>query len=326
MARTQQTIWNQMVSDYTTTVQAMFGRNIDPAAFLPSNWSMYNMEGAIFWIIAGAIAIFEQIFDNYTSTTETQIASAPPQTNLWWQNFVLNVFQYNATTPQIIQFDTTNINPYYPVVNPAYRIVTQCAIVPGIFGTTKVLVAQGGATPAQLASGAGGPLNALQTTLNTLSIPGINIDAVSNPADNLFIQATIVYDGNYAAVISSTVIAAINAYLRSIPTTGIVSFNSPVGLMKLTDLIAAIRAVIGVVDVQLENVNARVYGISFPPTSNNMVNAKTWVLSEWNSGLNGGAGYIVPEQTTGYTFTDLRTDSSGLYNLNFTTTPLTITQ
>jgi hypothetical protein len=321
MARTQQTIWNQMVSDYTTTVQTMFGRSIDPSAFLPSNWSMYNMEGAIFWIIAGAVALFEQIFDNYVSTTETQIASAPPQTNIWWQNFVINVFQYNATTPQIIQFDTTNINPYYAVVNPAYRIVTQCAIVPGLFGNTTVLVATGGATPVPLTTVAGGQLNALQSTLNTLSIPGININAVSNYPDNLFMQATILYDGNYAAVISTTVIAAINAYLRSIPTSGIVSPNSPVGLMKLTDLIAAVRAVAGVLDVQLENVNVRTNATTFTTASYNMVSDRQWLAYEWNSGLMGGAGYIVPEQTAGYQFTDLRPLSASVYNLYFTTTP-----
>lgn len=301
MARTQQTIWNQMVSDYTTTVQAMFGRNINPAAFLPSNWSMYNMEGAIFWIIAGAIAIFEQIFDNYVATTETQIASAAPQTNLWWQNFVINVFQYNATTPQIIRFDTVNMVPYYAVVTPAYRIVTQCAIVPGLFGNTTVLVAKGGATPVPLTSGTGGELNALQTTLNTLSIPGININAESNAADNLYIGATITYNGNYAAVIQTTVQAAINSYLRSIPTTGIVSPNSPVGLMKLTDLIAAVRAVAGVIDIQLQNVNARAATTSFSTAAYNMVNDYQWLMNEWNSGLQNGAGYIVTETTTGYT-------------------------
>lgn len=318
MARTQENIYQLMTTSYTSIVQTMFGRVINPAIFLPENWSMYNLEGLLFWVCAGAIAIFEQIFDNYTTGIEAIIAVARPQTNLWFQDKVINEFQYSATVPQVLSFNTTTKILAYPTVNAALRIVTQAAIVPTQFGTTTIKVAKGGINPVPLTSGTGSELEGLNSYLSQLSVPGINIEATSNRADKLFMQATINYNGQYSAIISPTVIAAINAYLRSIPTTGIVAPNSPVGLMKLTDLILFIRAVPGVIDIDLENVNARADGTTFPPAANNMVNNNVWITNEWQSGQQG-AGWIVPETTNLYTFTDLRIPADPIkpLNLNF---------
>lgn len=298
MARSENTIQQSIIGSLVALL-ASLGITIDP-----STWSMFDYRQLLTFVVAQAIATLEQLWDAYTAFIETQIASAAPQTNLWIQNFVLNVFQYSSTVPQIIQFDTTNIAPYYATVNAALRIVTQCAIIPGNSGITIVLAAKGGTTPIPLTSGTGSELNALQSTLSLLDVPGIKMIAVSNSSDKLFLGGTVTYDGNYSAIISATVIAAINAYLRAIPTTGIVAPNSPVGLMKLTDLIAAVRAVPGVIDFQLNNVNVRLNATAFPPATYNMVNNNNWLLNEWNSGLQGGAGYIIPETTTGYMLTD----------------------
>lgn len=302
MARTQQSIYDSMTSAYTSTMQSTFDITVNTDIFLPSNWSMYNLIGMMFWVAAGAISVFEQLYDQFTNQTEALIAIAAPQTPLWLQNMALNVFQYDATTPQFIQFSETDIAPYYPTVDVSKRIVTQAAVIPGGFGTTKILVAKGGSTPVPLTTGVGGEKDALQSFFNTLDVPGINVNVISDPADKIYVSGTVNYNAQYAAIIQTNVVAAIKSYLRAIPTTGIISINSPVGLFKLTDLIAAIRAVPGVIDFAPANVNIRKDADTFPPASNNIVNNSLWVLPEWNSGLQGGAGYIVEETTTGYDF------------------------
>ena len=49
--------------------------------------------------------------------------------NAEWIQAQIFKFQYSATSPQVIQFNTTTFAPYYPVVNAALRIISECAVV-----------------------------------------------------------------------------------------------------------------------------------------------------------------------------------------------------
>lgn len=298
MARTIQQIQDSIIANLVATAAAV-GVIIDPGT-----WSNYDYRQLLTYVTAVANGTLEQLWDAFKVDVEAIVATSAPQTPLWLQNMVLNIFQYSATVPQIIKFDTTNIAPYYETVDASLRIVTQCAVIPSIFGTTKILVAKGGSTPVPLTTGTGSELNALQSFVNTLTVPGINITVSSSAADKIYVQANVTYSGQYSAIIQSTVVAAIEAFLRNIPVTGIVEENSPVGLFKITDLIRAIRAVPGVIDVELNNVNIRKNADSFPPVANNMISNNLLILNEWNSGLQGGAGYIVGETTVGSTLND----------------------
>ena len=295
MSRSQQSIFNASVTSYVAAAAAA-GITIDP-----TRWSQFNIQRLILWTVAGAIAIFEQIFDNYVTVVDGVVAVNYPQTPVWIQNFVLNVFQYNSTTPQLIQLNPNTLYPSYGTINSAYRIVTQCVVVPGSFGTTTVKVAKSG--PVALAAG---ELSALQSTLNIIGVPGISWNAVSSNADNIFIGGTVTYSGQYSGLIpvaNGTVVQAIQSYLSSIPTSGVATANSTVGLMKLTDLIAAVRAVPGVIDFELNNVNARIGGAPYVPGANNLVSGNNWLQNEYNSGLSG-AGYMITESSVGSTIND----------------------
>ena len=302
MARSVTTIYNTAVTQYVANATAA---GVSPLPN-PAAWSMYNYQRLIFWTMAFCQSILEQIQDAFKADVQAIVAVASPQTALWIQNLALNVFQYNSTIPQIIQFDTTNFAPYYPVVNKNYLLVTQCVVVPGAYGTTRVQVAKtvSGAY-VRLTHGGSDPTNelaALQSTLNALTVPGITINAVSNDADQIYIGGTVTYNGQYSAVIpvvNGTVVQAIQAYLSSIPASGVVGIGSVVGLMKLTDLIAAVRNVPGVIDFELNNVNGRQSTTSFTPGSYNLVLANSWINNEWNSGLLG-AGYMTTETTATY--------------------------
>jgi hypothetical protein len=294
MARTATQIYNQNVNNLVSSALA------NGITITPAKWSQYNIMALMLWVCASAIAIFEQIFDTYTANLEIIASGAPPCTALWIQNFCLNTFQYNAGTPQVLQWDENPQSPtYQTAIYPAgavanYKIITQCVVVPGVAGSTVVKVAQSG--PSALTSL---QLSALQSALLFNVVPGINITAQSANADKIFIGGIVTFSGMYSAVIQTAVTSAISAFLASIPTTGIISTNSTVGLMKLTDLIEAVKAVTGVIDFELINVNARPDGISFVPGSYNLVNGANWINNQWASGLLG-AGYMTTETTAGY--------------------------
>jgi len=300
MARNQQTVYNSLVANYIASCTTA-GVNPLPD---PTKWSQYNIQALFFWTVAGGIVLFEQILDVFTSDVEAQVAQTAPQTYTWWQAMMF-LFQFNTATPQLLEFNTTTLAPGYASVIPADQVITNCTIVPGAFGTLHIKVAaNNNGVPGDLNTYAGaGALAAAQTYANLLSVPGITVNVTSGNPDNIYIGGTVTYNGQYAALIpvsNGTVVQAIQAFLAAIPATGVAGGLSQVGLLKLTDLIAAVRAVPGVIDFELNNVNARLDGTAFVPGSYNLVSANTWASNEYNSGLIG-VGFMITENTASYT-------------------------
>lgn len=298
MARKVTTIYNVAVAQYIANA-ATAGITIDP-----TKWSKYNIQKLIFWTMAFCQSLLEQIMDSFKVDVEAIVAVAYPQTSAWIQNLILNIFQYDSTTPQIIQIDPVTFVPTYAISDKSKLLVTQCAVVPGTFGTAQTKVAQG--SVGSFVALSTPQLSALQSTLNTVIVPGVTFNAISLDADEIFIGATVTYNGQYASQIpiaNGTVVQAIQNYFASIPASGVVTPNSIVGLMKLTDLILAVRSVPGIIDFELNNVNGRAALTSFVPGTYNLVLNNTWLNNEWQSGLLG-AGYMTTESTSGFTIND----------------------
>lgn len=271
----------------------------------PSQWSKSDLQQLFFDTSANSESIFEQILDDYIGRIEAVAAVAVPITPPYIQDFVLNTFQYNATNPQILSLNkNSNFAPAYldangnVVSNDAYKIVTQCVVVPSALGITYVKVAKSGPVPLNSSE-----LSSLQSALNLITIADRNIVASSTASDKVFIGGTVTYSGQYSAIIGTAVPNAIKTYLATIPTTGVAAINSPIGLMKLSDLVDAVKAVPGVIDFVLNNVNARQDGTAFVPGTYNLVSSNTELLSQYNSGLQG-AGYMTTETAVGYTIND----------------------
>jgi hypothetical protein len=299
MARLITQIQTQM-TQYYVAAMASIGITIDP-----TKWSRRNKQQATINAFSEATAVLEQNFDAFVSDTEALISIAAPQTAPWIQNLCINVFQYDAADPQVPRLDISGdtFAVYYPVPDATKRIVTQCVVVNGTLGNAIVKVAKGGTTPVPLTSGTTSELSALQSLLNLSLIPGQNVNAQTYDSDKVYIGAIATYTGSYSAIIQSTLVAAIEAFLQSIPTSGIAAANSSVGLMRLTDLIAAAKGVPGMVDFELVNVNARQDVVPFVSGTYNLVTGSDWIATGWNSGLNG-AGYMATETTATYTIND----------------------
>lgn len=302
MSRSIQTIYSSLVNNYVTTA-ASVGINLNLAQFgTAAQWtaaanppfaSMYNLQGLIMWTIATIIGVGEQLWDAFTADINASVKVASPQTFAWFQ-YQMFKFQFDATSPQVIQFNTTNFAPYYPTVNANLQIIKYCSVVPGIFGTTLIKVAaQVGGIPADLEDTFTGSLAAAQSYVNLLGVPGIQYNVVTGKSDKLYIQATIYYQGGYSSVIpgaSGTAITAIQNYLATIP------FN---GVVLLSNLEAAIKAVPGINDVVFNNVQARPHATAYG-AGTNLVVINTVVARNYST----FSGFIVAETTSSHTLLD----------------------
>jgi hypothetical protein len=122
---------------------------------------------------------------------------------------------------------------------------------------------------------------------------GISTQVVSADADQVRINADVYYEGTYQSVISANVIAAIGTFLATVP------FN---GITYLVELEKAIKAVTGVVDVELSFISLRAATDAFSPGGNT-------IIYDLANGINNRkyipyAGYSNPETTPSYTLTD----------------------
>lgn len=238
------------------------------------------------FIVAVSISIFEQIIDVFTASIEATVAAAAPATSSWLQAQVFS-FQYSATVAQIVQL--INFAPVYPIVDPSLRIVTRASVTSDLSNSVVIKVAKGNPPGALLVA----EVDALQSYINLIGAEGITYIVRSSDADRLYVNATIFYSGLYSSVIQANVITAITNYLSNLP------FN---GNLKISDIELAIRSVVGVTDVILENVKARA---SLTPLSGatDLVLANATIGRLWPT----QAGYIIQEDTPGNTFTDTLT-------------------
>lgn len=250
----------------------------------PSKRAHWNLWARI---MATAQNTEEQLNDAFITEVEAIAATASAGSFPWLQYKIFQ-FQYNATTPQVIQ--VTNGVAAYPVINPLYQIITRCSVTQGVFNTVNIKVAKG-STPQALASS---ELSALQSYLNPpngIGVGGINYNVSSTNPDQLYCAADIYYNGMYAAVILANITTAFNNYLALISSQP--NFG---GIMKLSDLEQTLRNVAGVNDVALKNVSARAdstaWGSGTSLVSNYLEISPTWQMQ---------AGYMIGETTTGQT-------------------------
>lgn len=258
-----------------------------------SNSAIYTLWK---YIVASQMYLQETLWDLFKKDLETIVDRAPVGSDKWLQDRVLR-FQYDATTPQVVEV-LSDYSVDYPTIDTTKRIITRASVKTTTNRTVTVKVAKSD-PPVALSSL---ELSSLQSYLSNtgdstyagrgvgIGFAGVRYVASSLNSDKLYLKADIYYNGQYANVISDTVIAAINTYLANIP------FDGSVKLMALVD---AIQSVTGVTDVVLYDVAIR------PDTdvianSTYLVQSKTTIIPVYQL----TAGYITEENTAGYLFTD----------------------
>ena len=246
-----------------------------------SNSAIYTLWK---YIVAAQMYLLEVLWDLFKVDLETIVTNAAVGTNQWFKSKML-LFQYDATTPQVLQVDS-NFAVNYTTIDATKRIVTRCAVK--TTATRTVLIKLAKSEPPVALSAP--ELVAANAYVDDLAFAGINYIISSTASDKLLVDASIYYDGQYSAVISANVITSINTYLANIDFDG--SF-------KLSALVDAIQSTTGVTDVVLNNVAIRPNSVAFASTTY-LVQGKTTLIPVYPT----NAGYVTEETTAGQTFTD----------------------
>jgi len=279
MARTTAQIKQQMIDQKNAEAELA---GLDST----STTAMYNLY---IFLVASAIAIFEQIMDSFKLSIEQIAFEAKPGTPQYIRKKVLE-FQYNAATPQIAQFNDTDYTIGYPQIIAAYKILTRCSVTTTVSRKYLIKVAKN-EPPVPIVSG---EKTALIDYVSLFNGAGLVYEVVSADSDKIAVFGNVYYDGQYNSVISANVQTAIKNYLANI------DFNGAVSIQELTD---SIQAVAGVLDVKLETVRVRqntvayVDGVEIYSLANN-INTVTYSTY---------AGYIEEETDSGHTFADTLT-------------------
>lgn len=244
------------------------------------------------YIFGQAANILEQLWDSKRSDLASVMDAGAPCSITWVRTKVFE-FQYDATTPQVMELDS-NLVPRYAVVDETKRIITRCC-VSGASGVTTVTVAKNDPpeklTAPELAALQGYFANTGDGTNQAVGIgyAGQSIACYTDDPDLLFLEATITYLGSYASTIEDACILAIEEYISELGQNPVIKINT---------LINHLQEVPGFVDIHIANMSARADGGAFPGT--NMVVAGDWVALSYTA----AAGYMIGETTAGETFTD----------------------
>ena len=264
--RSISTIQQQMITyaqtNYGTSVGQPFyyifhdsnGNSITP--------SQANLFILITFIVATAISLFEQVMFLFQNEIEALVATSAAGTAQWLQAQCLN-FQYSATSPQVVQYNTTTNTIAYPVVNTSLQIIKQCAIQSNANNVVQIKVNT--ASAGVLSSP---QLTAFQSYLNQIVFAGMQYNVISAAPDYLMVGAQIYYNGQYTPTITTDIPAAINNYLANLPYNGNVD---------LTALEQVIKGVQGVNDVVFTQVEIRANGVT-PANATKLVNASTTLI------------------------------------------------
>lgn len=266
--------------------QILTAKNAEPELAEMTSASKRAIFNLWAFITASCVAILEQLIDLFTTQTEATVARSAGTSNLWVQDKMFK-FQYDATDPQIIQL--INTIPAYPVEDASKRIITACSVSSQVSNEVNIKVAKG--NPYQALGGS--EKTAAQGYIDTIGTSGIKYTVISLAPDNLYIDGTIYYLGQYSAIIKTNVIAAINDYLQKLSLT---NFD---GTIKMSDLEQLIRNVTGVVDVVLNRVRIRADTDMFAGGIDLIL--ATAIIQRLAHPV---AGYIISETLGGFTLND----------------------
>lgn len=234
-------------------------------------------------ITAAVINYLEQLWDLYKVSIETTVLNGSVG-SAQWLNSKVRLFQYSATVPQVVTL--INYAPNYATINTTLRIITRSSVKTMANKTISVKVAKS-EPPVALSTL---ELNSLKGYLSDIGFAGTQTNTFSYNSDKLYLVANIYYNGQYASVISSTVITAINNYFANIP------FDGTIKILTLEDYI---QAVPGVTDVVIVDCALRADTTAFA-SKTYLVSASTTIYPTYPL----FSGYLVGETTAANTLAD----------------------
>jgi hypothetical protein len=260
-------------------------KNADPTLSALTSTSQTAKWNLYYFIVASCIAIFEQLQDLFKTDLEAIASTAAPSTPQWTRNKVLKYQKGD-----VAQLNTTTFTVEYPTINTANQILTRCAVITAPNRTVLIKVAKSD-PPVPVSVG---ELAELQSYIETFNPAGIAFTLINENSDKMEVAATIYYNGQYSAVISTNVVAALNNYMATLPFNGVISTQAVVDAMQAVD---------GVNSVSLTRILVRKDTVAYG-AGVTLYNLSTGVDSVQYQTY---AGYVVQETTATHTFADTLT-------------------
>jgi hypothetical protein len=196
-----------------------------------------------------AISLFEELQDQFLVDLEYQKTSTPVYTGAWWNDKILNLFQYapSDTDKGVLQIDD-NSNISYPITDESKRIIKFVATKRDSTGnrvSIKMAKDDGNGNPEQLTED---EITAVSQFISDIQLVGELMDAVSFPPDVLNVELDIYINGMVvASVVESNINNAVTSYLQNL------EFD---GLLRVSSLVDELQKVEGVIDVFVATIQA----------------------------------------------------------------------
>jgi hypothetical protein len=257
-------------------------KNADPTLSALTSTSQTAKWNLYYFIVASCIAIFEQLQDLFKTDLEAIASTAAPSTPQWTRNKVLKYQKGD-----VAQLNTTTFTIEYPTINTANQILTRCAVITAPNRTVLIKVAKSD-PPVPVSVG---ELAELQSYIETFNPAGIAFTLINENSDKMEVAATIYYNGQYSAVISTNVVAALNNYMANLPFNGVISTQA---------VVDAMQAVEGVNSVSLARILVRKHTVAYG-TGVTLYNLLLGVDSVQYQTI---SGYVAQETTAGHLFAD----------------------
>ncbi|HXU26537.1 MAG TPA: hypothetical protein VN698_04835 [Bacteroidia bacterium] len=277
---------------------------------LLTSTSLTSLFGLMAYVMAACQNLLEQSWDDYLAQITTYSQNTPAA-SLNWVASQAFLFQYdpsgNSATNDLVILNNGALG--YATVDPQFNIVTRCAAITIGNNNAQIKVAQAG-SPGSIISGAA--YTQLQSYFDAKGTAGINYEVVSYDADLLYLEGTVYYKTGFATVVQQNVVDALNLYLDTIAIYSIGS-SEPIdyqGIIKVSEIVDAIKNADGVYDVLLSRISYR------PATSTNVSDGTViYDLTVANGNYLSGillAGYAKQESISGKGWLDKLNFSAAL--------------
>lgn len=252
MARTIAEIKDSMTADLMRNPDVARAYGFETGAAFSSHFSKVSVESLLFYIVACAIWVLENLFDRHRHDVEQRIESIIPHRPKWYRDKVLGFMKDKTLVPDTDHYDTSGMNDGDIEAARVVKYAAASENADASILTIKVAGETGGVRQ---------PLDAdteiqLLAYISEIKDAGVRVNLVNQTADVFHCEVDVYYD---AMLLPETVETqcreTIRNYIENLP------FNGEYSNMALVDELQKIE---GVRIVEMSGATTEVDGESTP--------------------------------------------------------------
>lgn len=241
--------------------------------------SLYSKWRNLYATASAEISIFEQLYDQFLLDLEYQKLTTPVYTQSWWNDQMLNYFQYSTDPDKGVLKINDQFQYFYTTEDDATKIIKFSATKQSDNSrqtTIKVAKDDGTGVPEVLTLA---EISAAKSFVDRKKGAGLLISVVSFPSDKIKLNVDIYFDGQYVLDdVKNDCIEAIKGYFATL------EFDGDIRLQKIVD---AIQSVQGVEDLEVKSTSGLQDGGTYQAFTRKFITKSGYAqLDEVNSLLN----------------------------------------